>query len=245
MATEFPYVYPYSSEEARRLNRLPMWRESHKANIACKNAIEQAVRRDYDGSQLKPDCAGSVIAEYGYKRVQWVLANTVQQTRDGCFSSDNKTWARCTDISPDNRNREFVVNSNPDILDGFINQYRAAYQSLGLFDYTHCEPDTDKLDFEGKVVVLSPDTLKESCWRQQDQLWLATGGFGCRSSGSGRAVFATCLGDGEETRWNRTDFVGVLKEDLLPDWAQEKLLALREQHSSDGGTPSMGGIEMK
>lgn len=67
MATsDFSYVFPYSSEEAKRLKRLPMWRESHKANIACKKAIEQAVRRDYDGSWLKPGCAGSVIAEYGY-----------------------------------------------------------------------------------------------------------------------------------------------------------------------------------
>ena len=247
MANEFPYVYPYSSEEARRLNRLPMWWESHKANIACKNAIEQAVRRDCDGSQLKPGCAESVIAEYGYKRVQWVLANTVQQTSDGHFSSDNKTWAKQTCIPPDkhDHNREFVVNSNPDLLNGFISQYRAAYQALGLFDHTHCEPGTDKLDFEGKVVVLSTDTLKESCWSQRDQLWLATGGFGCRANSSGRAVFATCLGDGEETRWNRTDFSGVLKEELLPDWAREKLLELKGQRPSDGGTPDMGGMEMK
>ena len=247
MANDFPYVYPYSSEEAKRLNRLPMWRESHKANIACKKAIEQAVRRDYDGAGLKPDCAGSVIAEYGYKRVNWVLANTVQQTSDGQFSSDNKTWAKQTFIPPDknDRNREFAVNGQPDILDGFISQYRAAYQALGLFDRTHCEPGTDKLDFEGKVVVLSTDTLKESCWSQRDQLWLATGGFGSRAGSNGRAVFATCLGDGEDTRWNRTDFVGVLKEELLPDWAREKLLELREQRPSDGGTPGMGGMEMK
>ena len=73
MATnDFPYVYPYSSEEAKRLKRLPMWRESHIANIACKSAIEQAIHRDNSGSRLKTGCARSVIAEYGYKRVQWV-----------------------------------------------------------------------------------------------------------------------------------------------------------------------------
>jgi len=224
-----------------------MWRESHKANIACKNAIEQAVRRDYDGSQLKPDCAGSVIAEYGFKRVQWVMANTVQQTRGGCFSPDSKIWARQTYIPPDKNDykQEFVVNSQPDVLDSLISQYRRAYQALDLFDYTRCEPNSDKLDYEDKVVVLSPNILKESCWNQQNQLWLATGGFGCRASGSGRAVFATCLNDGEETRWNRTDFVGILREDHLPEWAREKLLELREQRPSNGGTPGMGGMEMK
>ena len=33
------YLYPYSSAEARDRNELPLWRESHKANIACREAI--------------------------------------------------------------------------------------------------------------------------------------------------------------------------------------------------------------
>lgn len=253
MENEFSYVYPYSCEEAKRLGQLAMWRDSRKENISCKNAIEEAIRRDFDGMHLKSDCAESVTAAYSLKRVNWVLANTVQQKDwDGRFSRDNKEWAKRTYIPPDkdsftgnSRNLDFVVDSHPAVLDGFLNQYRRMYQALGLFDYTHCEPDSRDLDFEGKVLVMSPDTLKESCWSQQDQLWLATGGFGCHASSSGRAVFATCLSDGEETRWNRTDFIGVLKESLLPDWAREKLLELQEQRPSDGGTPGMGGMEMK
>ena len=35
------------------------------------------------------------------------------------------------------------------------------------------------------------------------------------------------------TRWNRADFVGVLKEEFLPDWAEEKLEKLRGQDSPD------------
>ena len=31
------------------------------------------------------------------------------------------------------------------------------------------------------------------------------------------------------TRWNRADFIGVLKEEYLPDWAAEKLEELRGQ----------------
>jgi hypothetical protein len=246
--TDFPYVYPYSVEEAKRLGQLTEWRESFRANIACKKAIEQAIRRDFDGMYLKADCVGSVIAEYGFRRVQWVLANTVQQKDwDGRFSRDNKEWAKGTYIPPDkhNRNLEYVVESHPAVLDGFVNLYRKAYQALGLFDPSHCEPDTGKLDFEGKVLVMSTDTLKESCWSQQNQLWLATGGFGCRANSSGRAVFATCLGDGEEARFNRSDFVGVLKEEFLPGWAREKLMELQGQRPSDGGTPGMGGMEMK
>ena len=88
----------------------------------------------------------------------------------------------------------------------------------------HCCPDScAALDYEGKVLVLSLDSLKESCWSQENQLWYAHDGFGCRPHAIGRSVRCTCLGDGEATRWNRVDFVGVLKEEFLPEWARERL----------------------
>ena len=240
------YVFPYSMEEAKRLGRLGVWRESFKANVACKKAIEQAMRRDFDGMHLKSDCAQSVIEQFGFKRVSWVLSNTVQKLSvDERFNPTNKQWARQTYIPPDkNHNDVFVIVSNPNVLDSFINQYRNAYQALELFDHTHCEQESRSMNYDGKVLVLSPDTLKESCWRQEDQLWLATGGFGCDPNSSGRAVFATCLSDGEETRWNRADFIGVLKDPLLPEWAREKLTELQAPNQEQTGTPDMGGMNM-
>jgi hypothetical protein len=240
------YVFPYSAEEAKRLKRMQMWRDSHRANIACKKEIEAAIARDYDGMHLKPDCARSVIDKFGFKRINWVLSNTVQELiGDGRFSNTNKDWAKKTYIPTDkDHNYAFVVGSHPDKLDSFINQFRHAYQALGLFDHTHCEPDTNKQDFEGKVVVLSQNILKESCWTPKDQLWLATGGFGCRHDSSGRAVFATCLADGEETRWNRSQFIGVLRDDAMPEWAREKLAELqapKQEQTTDA--PSMGGMD--
>lgn len=71
---------------------------------------------------------------------------------------------------------------------------------------------------------------------------LATGGFGCGPSAAGRAVYATCLGDGEQTRWDRSDFIGILKEEHLPDWARERLEQLRQDapaESPDLNTQSM------
>ena len=75
--------------------------------------------------------------------------------------------------------------------------------------------------------MLSPSILKDRYLCQKNQLWLATGGFGSHPYSSGRAVFATCLRDGEKTRWNREDIVGVLDEKHLPDWAREKLKELQ------------------
>ena len=39
------YLYPYSAAEANKRNELALWRESHKANIACRNAIEETIRQ--------------------------------------------------------------------------------------------------------------------------------------------------------------------------------------------------------
>ena len=97
-------------------------------------------------------------------------------------------------------------------------------------------------DFTGKVLVLSPDTLKESCWSQADQLWYAHDGFGCRPHSSGRAVFATCLSDGETARWNREDFIGVLDEKHLPDWAREKLMELTAPRQEE---PAAGEMKLE
>lgn len=112
------------------------------------------------------------------------------------------------------------------MLDGFVSLYRKAVQALNLFGAEHCVGDRAEQDFTGKVLVLSPDTLKESCWSQADQLWYAHDGFGCRPHAIGRSVRCTCLGDGETTRWNRHEFIGVLDEKHLPDWAREKLMEL-------------------
>lgn len=124
-------------------------------------------------------------------------------------------------------------------LDAFISQVREAYGKLELFGPEHCEPNSyESLDYEGRVLVLSPDTLKESCWTPQNQLWLAHDGFGCSPHAVGRSIRCTCLGDGEQTRWNRTDFTGVLKEEFLPGWAREKLEEFQGQNAG------MGGMEM-
>ena len=222
------YLYPYSSAEARERNELSLWMESHRANIACRDAIEDAIRRSFDGMHLDKDCTSLVLEKYGYKRTAWVLANTLHELKwDGRFSHANKQWAERRYIPQDERhNAEITVRSHPAVLDGFVTFYRKAVQALNLFGAEHCVGDRAEQDFTGKVLVLSPDTLKESCWSQENQLWYAHDGFGCRPHAIGRSVRCTCLGDGEMTRWNRHEFIGVLDEKHLPDWAQEKLMEL-------------------
>ena len=105
--------------------------------------------------------------------------------------------------------------------------YRQAYQAFNLFGPEHCEPaPLPELDYKGKVLALSPSALKESHWSPQDQLWFANSGFGCLPHAMEETIRATCLADGETTRWNRGDFIGPLKAMYLPDWAKSRLLEL-------------------
>ena len=235
-------LYPYSAEEARRRGELSLWRASYLTNIDCKEAIEKAVRQHFDGSYLDEDCLGGILREFGYKRTAWVLANTVHQLEwDGRFSSRNKAWAQTVPIPPDKwHDLDFVVTSHPAVLDGVVDQYRKAYQALGLFGPEHCEPrSTEELDYEAKVLVLSPEILKESCLIPQEQLWYAHEGGDCSPAAMGRSICCTCLGDGEMARWDRSNFIGVLKEDHLPEWAREKLQELKSKELQQMSRPEM------
>ena len=237
---EFAYLYPWSVENARRMDaertklgqtseEVKLWRNSFKENIRCKEAIETAISRDFDGMHLQEDCAKSVVQEFGFKRVQFVLSNTLQEKDwDGRFSRDNLQWARTTFVPPDKaHNAQFCVSSHPAVLDGFVRFFRREVQALGLFEPRHCQPDSRELDYQGKVLVMKPEVLAEPYWKPDYQLWYAHDGFGCGPHAIGRSIRCTCLGDGEETRWNRTDFIGAFQEEFLPDWAQEPLRALR------------------
>ena len=238
------YLYPYSAKEARERNELSLWRESHRANIACREAIEDAIRQNFDGMNLQTDCLKAVLDEYGFKRTAWVLANTLHELKwDGRFSPANKQWAERRYIPQDERhNAEITVRSHPAVLDGFVSLYRKAVQALNLFGAEHCVGDRAEQDFTGKVLVLSPEALQEQYWGQDYQLLYARSGFGCAPHSSGRAVFATCLSDGETARWNREDFIGVLNEKYLPDWAREKLMELTAPRQEE---PAAGEMKLE
>ena len=216
-------LYIYSATEAKRSGELELWRESHKENCKCARAIEDAIRQGFDGWYLQEDCAAKVIEQYGFERINFVLANTIREKSwDGRFSQSNKDWS-CTIYVPKNdHNDAFVVESHPAVLDGFVDLTRQAWKELGLYDGTHCV-DGEPTDYTGKVLVVSPNWLKDAYKSPEFQLFYAESGFGCSPKASGRKVFGQFLYDGEKTHLDRSDFIGVLKDEFLPDWAQAKL----------------------
>lgn len=243
MAADFPPLYYQSFANARKLNRLDLWQISHNENIKCRYDIEESVRQDFNGGTLAEQCSKRLLAAYGFKRMNWVLAATICQRQKEAFSPIHVKWAR--DVfylrSKPDKTREFVVDAPADALDQLVGQCQVAYEQLGLLSVQHCQMNAWSENVAGKVLVLSPDALKEQCWMQQNQLWLADGGFGCSPTAAGRAIFATCLNDGEHARWDRAEFIGVIRDECLPAWAAEKLAQLQPANQSLSG---QGGMEM-
>lgn len=246
MAADFPYPYPYSEGEALRLKETQLYKDSFRLNVRCARSIEQAIRDYFNETDevLTDGCAQSILERYGFRRVCFVLSNSVKEMgMPYLLSDDARQWAQRTFVPPDRMdNCHFAVDTAVGLLESFIHQTREAYQALGMFSAEHCIHGGDIEDYTGKVLVLSPDALNEGHWSPRDQLWLATGGAGCSPGKLGRTVFATCLADGEETRWGREDFTGILDEQYLPDWAAEKLVEFRGPRQEQA--PS-GGMEMR
>ena len=166
-------LYPYNAKDAMKRGEIEKWRESFRENCACAGGIDILIRENFDGMHLKDGTVEKIIEMYGYKRVEHVLANTVQERRgDGRFRPDNRAWAESHFIPPDEmHNYCFAARSHSAILDGFISNYRKLVMDLGMFDQKQCEPEPEKLDYTGKVLVLSPNTLKEEYWSPENQLW--------------------------------------------------------------------------
>ena len=128
-------VYRQTGMYAREHGELEQFRQSNVANIACRAAIEKAIAENFDGMRLRADAAEPVLSEFGAERVMFVLANTVQHKDwDGRFSRENKSWAAAFLIEPDvvmgmDRRLQFIVNSHPAVLDGFIRMAREVAQN--------------------------------------------------------------------------------------------------------------------
>ena len=131
MSKNMSHVYQHSADYAREHGEMEAYRVSLKHNRNCKEAIEAAIRKHFDGMHLGKTAAAEVVQEYGLERVLYVLASTVQlKDWDGRFSNINKK--RLGSIQPYDSEEErlsYMVESHSAVLDGFISQLFKAYET--------------------------------------------------------------------------------------------------------------------
>lgn len=119
-------LYRHPASYARAHREREQYRASLRANIACKDTIEAAIRDSFDGMRLSEDAVRRTLAAHGPERTAFVLANTVQMKDwDGRFSRANKEWASQITVSDSEEQRSrYTVESHPAVLDGFITEIR-------------------------------------------------------------------------------------------------------------------------
>ena len=185
-------VYKYSAAYAREHGELEQYRASHKANVACKGAIETAIRDNYRDNRLGKEGVKQVSDQFGYERMFYVLANTAQRKDfDGRISRDNKDWAKTIpvfedkDYFGDDRRSEFEVDScNPGLTDIFINQARREYlltqpltkkdiqaEAARLLRHLQSEREPNSPSGTHFMAQLSPDFLIRASTKDQDRLF--------------------------------------------------------------------------
>ncbi len=122
-------LYKDSATHALKHDELPLYRASHKANIACRDAIDKAIADNYRDNHLGGDTAKQVIEEFGFDRTLYVLANTVREKDwDGRIERSNKEWAKTIPVIDDSHKQEFVVDkAHPGLVDLFVKQARREY----------------------------------------------------------------------------------------------------------------------
>ena len=185
-------VYKYPAAYARENNELEQYRASYKANVACKEAIETAIRDNYRDNCLGKEAVKQVADQFGYERMFFVLANTAQRKDfDGRISRDNKDWAKTIHVFEDknyfgeDRRSSFEVDAvNPGLTDIFINQARRDYlltqpltkediqaEAARLLRRLQSEREPNSPNGTHFMAQISPDFLIRASTKDHDRLF--------------------------------------------------------------------------
>ena len=120
---------------------------------------------------------------------------------------------------------------HPTLVSTFVDSVRKLWQDLGLYDKSHCYDESrEALDYTGKIVVINPRSLPDEEKTPDNQLYLASGGNGCRPLATSTTVFGRFLKNRKTEARLRCEIIGVLKLELLPEWARQRFLEITEKY---------------
>lgn len=153
-------VYQQTLQYAMEHGEADDYLDSRKLNIDCKKAIEETIRDHFDGMRLSLEDSGGVLEQFGTERVSYVLANTLRHlSEDGRFSRDNRVWADGIEVTENihrgrDMNLDYLVNSHPAVLDGYIHLVRGEIRMLDVekkMGIPHVTEQTSGLMVEGHM----------------------------------------------------------------------------------------------
>ena len=102
-----------------------------------------------------------------------------------------------------------------------------------LFTQEDCTETGYAMPIANKVIVLKQSSLPQEYRNPNEQLYFCKGGSGSNPNPIGRSILAVSLANGELVRWNRSDVLGILKPELLPDSARLHLSQIRPSGALD------------
>ena len=141
--------YPYSADIAQQNDETSLYNESLNKNKSCAemigNIIDDNERlREYNVYDLRAAING-LIAAFGMERMNWVLANTMQNNDDGRFSRSNMEWAKAFVIPKDRNMFSYDVLRHPVHIDAFVKTAREICSEF------HSAQKNDKPSILGQV----------------------------------------------------------------------------------------------
>ena len=125
-------VYPYSFEKADERLETSYYHASHERNTACAKAIDAGISASrYEANYYNLELAAmAVVREYGFNRVNAVLAHNLQRhLSDGRYSRSNKDWAQGLSLA-DEAFCYAYMKAHPILLEDFTKHTRTLYDAV-------------------------------------------------------------------------------------------------------------------
>lgn len=115
-------IYDGTAREAKEQGELDKFKASRRADSDCRDAIENAIVRNYDGSRLNTKAAIAEVREqFGEKRLTRVTASLIaNRPHDARISPENRAWADKKAISKEIGSG----HTHPGLLDIFASRLR-------------------------------------------------------------------------------------------------------------------------
>ena len=115
-------IYNGSAREAKERGEAEKFKASRQADSDCREAIENAIARNYDGSRLNTKAAIAEVREqFGEKRLTRVTASLIaNRPHDARISPENRAWADKKAISKEIGSG----HTHPGLLDIFAARLR-------------------------------------------------------------------------------------------------------------------------